>query len=67
MTLPSLYSKHAREIAALLRATLRAHGGNTARTAATLDVPRTTLLRLIERLGLTDEMAGKEGRPPSAG
>lgn len=64
MTLPALYAKHAREVTSLVRATLREHDGNTSRTAAALDVPRTTLLRLIERCGLTKEMSGKEGRPP---
>lgn len=63
MTLPQLFAKHDRETATLLRAALREHDGNTSRTAAALDVPRTTLLRLIERLGLEKETSGKEGRP----
>lgn len=67
VTLPALYAKHSREIAALVRAALRDHGGNTSHAAKALNVPRTTLLRLIGRLGLADEMASKEGRPPIAG
>lgn len=64
MTLPQLHAKHAREVAALVRAALREHDGNTSRAAEALDVPRTTLLRLIERHGLSDEVSGRNGRPP---
>jgi len=64
MTLPALYSRHAREVAAIIRAALRKHGGNVSHAAADLDTPRTTLLRLIESHGLGGEMARKQGRPP---
>ena len=69
MTLRALYAKHAREIGATVRAALREHAGNTSHAAKALGIPRTSLLRLIERHDLSAETSGKEGRPrldPSA-
>lgn len=63
MTLPALYAKHERELAALIRATLRDNAGNVLRAAEALDVSRTTLVGLIEAHGLGSETSGKMGRP----
>ena len=45
--------------------TLRAHGGNRTRAAAALMIERTSLLRLIRELGITELPDGHRGRPPS--
>jgi DNA-binding NtrC family response regulator len=64
-TIPSLEAQHDRRVAELIRLRLREHAGNTSRAAAALGVPRTTLLRLIEKHGLQAETSSREGRPPA--
>ena len=45
--------------------TLASHEGNRTRAAATLMIERTSLLRLIRELGITELPDGHRGRPPS--
>jgi transcriptional regulator with PAS, ATPase and Fis domain len=49
----------------LVRAALAAHDGNRSRAAAALKIERTSLLRLIRELGISDLPDGHRGRPPS--
>ena len=63
MTLAALQKQHAREIAALIRSTLRERNGNVLKAAEDLGVSRTTLIGLIAAHGLENETSGKMGRP----
>jgi DNA-binding NtrC family response regulator len=49
----------------LVREVLTANGGNRSRAAAVLKIERTSLLRLIRELGISDVPDGQRGRPPS--
>ena len=46
--------------------TLASHEGNRTRAAASLMIERTSLLRLIRELGITELPDGHRGRPPSS-
>jgi DNA-binding NtrC family response regulator len=48
----------------LVREVLVANGGNRSRAAAALKIERTSLLRLIRELGISDVPDGQRGRPP---
>jgi transcriptional regulator with PAS, ATPase and Fis domain len=48
-----------------VRAVLAANDGNRSRAAAALKIERTSLLRLIRELGITDLPDGQRGRPPA--
>ena len=50
----------------LVREVLAANGGNRSRAAAALKIERTSLLRLIRELGISDLPHGQRGRPPAA-
>jgi DNA-binding NtrC family response regulator len=49
----------------LVREVLTANGGNRSRAAAALKIERTSLLRLIRELGISDVPDGQPGRPPA--
>jgi DNA-binding NtrC family response regulator len=51
----------------LLARALTAHGGNRSRTAQTLGLQRTYLLRLIRQLGLAERIPGPRGHHSAAG
>ena len=50
----------------LVLETLASHAGNRSRAAAALMIERTSLLRLIRELGITEVPNGHRGRPPSS-
>jgi DNA-binding NtrC family response regulator len=50
----------------LVLETLAIHEGNRSRAAAALMIERTSLLRLIRELGITEVPHGQRGRPPSS-
>jgi DNA-binding NtrC family response regulator len=50
----------------LVLETLEQCGGNRSRAAAALMIERTSLLRLIRGLGITEVPTGQRGRPPSS-
>lgn len=50
----------------LVLETLASHEGNRSRAAAALRIERTSLLRLIRELGITEVPNGHRGRPPSS-
>ena len=66
MTLAQFLAKQQGDLTEFLRASLRENEGNVARTARALEAPRSNIIRLIAGLGLSGEVAGREGRPPSA-
>jgi DNA-binding NtrC family response regulator len=45
---------------------LAAHGGNRSRAAAALKIERTSLLRLIRELGISEVTSGQRGRPTAS-
>jgi DNA-binding NtrC family response regulator len=49
----------------LVREVLAANGGNRSRAAATLKIERTSLLRLIRELRISDLPDAHRGRPPA--
>ena len=50
----------------LVLETLASYEGNRSRAAAELMIERTSLLRLIRQLGITEVPHGHRGRPPSS-
>ena len=67
MTLGRLQTKHASEIVDLVREALRDNGGNLTRTADALDVPYSTLRRIIydQHPELAQYASTKIGKPPT--
>lgn len=67
MTLQGLHAKHSREIVGLVREALRENGGNLTRTADALDVPYSTLRRIIydQHPELAQYASTKIGKPPT--
>jgi DNA-binding NtrC family response regulator len=49
----------------VIRAVLAANDGNRSRAAAALKIERTSLLRLIRELGISDLPDAQRGRPPA--
>ena len=64
-SLADLRPRHDIEITALLQRALLDTEGNVSRAAVLLEIPYSTLARMIGERGLVDATARREGRPKS--